>query len=85
MLTRLPTIADAQERIRAGTLAPHEVVEYCVARARKDHSKSWVRVADDAELATATGGLLCGVAVAVKDLYDVAGCPTEAGSPLRKG
>ncbi|MFF7987614.1 amidase family protein [Streptomyces sp. NPDC007901] len=50
--------------------------------------RAWVRVDDDGARAAANrapDGTLAGVTFAVKDIIDVAGLPTECGSPLRRG
>ena len=96
MISCLPTIAKAVQQIRAGELAAAELVEFCLERidryepslaawewvdrdgarreaARRDHQ------AQEGQLA----GLLHGIPIGIKDIIDVAGWPTKAGSPTR--
>ena len=96
MISCLPTIAKAVQQIRAGELAAAELVEFCLERidryepsleawewvdrdgarreaARRDHQ------AQQGQLA----GLLHGIPIGIKDIIDVAGWPTKAGSPTR--
>jgi Asp-tRNA(Asn)/Glu-tRNA(Gln) amidotransferase A subunit family amidase len=98
MLDPFPSIADAVRRIKAGALSPEDLVEHCLARIEQfdQRIKAWVLV--DAEgarkraeelMSAARRGEshllpLLGVPVAIKDIIDVAGMPTRAGSPLRE-
>jgi Asp-tRNA(Asn)/Glu-tRNA(Gln) amidotransferase A subunit family amidase len=81
--------------IRAGELSPVEHVDDVLTRLGNDSCNAVVRLlADEArreareradELARGTWrGPLHGVAVAVKDLFDVAGVPTRCGSNVRR-
>ena len=92
------TIVDAAARIRAGRLHPTELVEQCLASIREFDNRlyAWVEVDEtgarrDAELlgqqaaAHEYRGPLHGIPIGVKDIIDVAGMPTRAGSPLRAG
>jgi len=91
-----PTIAEAGEAMRRGDLDPRALVEQCLDRiARHDaRLRAWVLVDEAGALARAESlrdelarghdrGPLCGIPVAIKDIVDVAGFPTRAGSPLR--
>lgn len=97
-MSELPSLLEAAAAIRRGELQPSDLVERCLAQvARLDAQvQAWVRV--DAEGARAAArqldaeatagqfrGLLHGIPLGVKDIFDVAGWPTEAGAPLRKG
>src|SRR5215470_10982517 len=81
-------------RIRAGEVSPREAVNAYLERIERVDPKvrAYLHVAADyalraaqrAEQALAEGrelGLLHGVPVAVKDLFDTAGIPTTCGSP----
>jgi aspartyl-tRNA(Asn)/glutamyl-tRNA(Gln) amidotransferase subunit A len=93
-----PCICEAAEQIRARELAPTDLVEHCLGRIGKhdDRVRAWVivdeegarRAARQLEKEIAQGnyrGPLHGIPVGIKDIIDVEGLPTEAGSPLRKG
>lgn len=92
------SVAELGAAYRARTLSPVEVVTACLERiaATDPVVGAFVHVAAEAALAEARAaervfgaggepGPLAGVPVGVKDLLDVAGSPTEAGSPLRRG
>lgn len=92
------SVADVGAAYRRGSLSPVELVTACLDRieATDDVVGAFVHVAApsalaqarDAEAAFGRGrdlGPLHGIPVGVKDLVDVAGLPTEAGSPLRAG
>ncbi len=95
-MTLPPTIADAARRIRSGQLRIAELLEMCL-RQIAQHEKllhAWVLVDETgarrqaeqraAELAAGRDrGPLHGIPVGIKDIVDVAGWPTRAGSPLR--
>ena len=94
----MPTLTDAAARIRAGVLKPVDLVEQCLERIRKfdQRVRAWVVVDEEAALESARRlgeeaaagefrGALHGVPVGIKDIIDVAGIPTRAGSPLREG
>lgn len=77
--------------IRAGELSPVEHVEHVLRRLEADPHNAVVWLFADAALQTARErteelragkwrGPLHGVAVAVKDLFDIAGAPTRCGS-----
>jgi aspartyl-tRNA(Asn)/glutamyl-tRNA(Gln) amidotransferase subunit A len=91
-------IWEAAGKIEAKELAPTDLVEHCLGRIRKydDRVRAWVlvdeqgarRAAQQLEQEIAHGsyrGPLHGIPVGIKDIIDVEGLPTEAGSPLRKG
>jgi aspartyl-tRNA(Asn)/glutamyl-tRNA(Gln) amidotransferase subunit A len=91
------TITSAAEAMRRGELSPGELVEQCLQRiARYEPSiHAWVSVDEQgarkeaerlaAELARGFDrGPLHGIPIGIKDIIDVAGWPTQAGSPLRR-
>lgn len=92
----LPTIAAAYREIRAGRLTPLALVEQCLAQieCHETSVKAWVIIDEQAARATARRmgdeiaagryrGPLHGIPLGIKDICDVAGWPTRAGSPLR--
>ena len=95
---RLP-LAELTERMRSGALTSSLYVEECLARyeAREPTLRAfaWIdpdrvrreAAAADSHLAAGSSGAppLAGVPVAVKDIIDTAGIPTECGSALFKG
>jgi len=98
MISSLPTIAKAAEQIRAGDISPLDLVESCLSRIERyeDRIHAWVLVdADGARKEAARQdavlraggdpGPLVGIPIGIKDIIDVAGWPTKAGSPLRDG
>jgi Asp-tRNA(Asn)/Glu-tRNA(Gln) amidotransferase A subunit family amidase len=81
-------------RIARGELTALEVVEDFIARvaARDGELHAWTRIDADFALRQAREldsgvyrGLLHGVPVGVKDIFDTADLPTEYGSPIYKG
>jgi len=97
-MTKLTTVTDTAPRIRAGTLKPVDLVEQCLERIRKldGRVRAWVVVDEEAALEAGRRlgeeavvgkyrGTLHGIPVGIKDIIDVAGLPTRAGSPLREG
>lgn len=89
---------DAVVGIRKRRIRPIDLVDSCLERIRQHDSdvRAWVVVDEEAarreaEALTAEAaegrfrGPLHGVPLGIKDIIDVAGLPTEAGSPLRKG
>jgi len=92
-----PAIKQAADEIRHGRLRPIELLERCLDRIDRFDSevRAWVAVDEagarrDAEQMTreaAEGrwrGPLHGIPIGVKDIIDVGGMPTRAGSPLRE-
>jgi aspartyl-tRNA(Asn)/glutamyl-tRNA(Gln) amidotransferase subunit A len=97
-MAQIPTIHEASELLRAGRTTSRELVDACLARIDRfeDRVQAWVLVdaegarrqaaERDAELqAGRRRGLLHGVPIGIKDIIDVAGWPTLAGSRLRIG
>jgi Asp-tRNA(Asn)/Glu-tRNA(Gln) amidotransferase A subunit family amidase len=91
----LPTIAQAQQHLRDGRLSATDLVERCLAAIERYEAdiRAWVVVDRDGALAAADRldregrqgdfrGPLHGIPVGIKDLIDVAGWPTRAGSSL---
>ena len=93
------TISEARDAIRSGRLSPLELIQAHLARIEALNPKlnAYLEVAAEAALAQARaqteelagpgrhrGGPLHGIPVAIKDLYDVAGMRTTAGSVLLK-
>ena len=89
-------LADTAAAIRSGRLDPVHLVEECLERIADYESRvhAWVSVDPKGALedawrkkgAVARGeplGQLHGIPLGVKDIVDVAGFPTRAGSPLR--
>ena len=96
MISCLPTIARGVQQIREGELTAAELVEFCLERIDR-HEPSiaaweWVdregarREAARLDQRAREGqlsGLLHGIPIGIKDIIDVAGWPTKAGSPTR--
>ncbi|MBL8826503.1 MAG: amidase [Planctomycetaceae bacterium] len=81
----------------AGTLSPSELLEECLSTIERLEPQvhAWVRVDMDSARSLAAQltaelrqnqrrGPLHGVPIGIKDIVDVAGVPTEAGSPWRR-
>ena len=87
----LLTATEARARIRAGRLSPVALMEACLARiaAREPEVRALAFLDRESALQdahdAAPGGLLHGLPVAVKDVLDVAGMPSEYGSPIWRG
>lgn len=92
------TIASAVRKIRSGETTATALVEQCLARIAQfeDRVHAWVmvdepgarRVAKQLDQEAAEGrfrGPLHGIPLGIKDIIDVAGWPTLAGSPIRQG
>lgn len=88
-------IIESARRIRTGELKPSELTERCLSRidALEPRLHAWVCVDRDGALAAAKQldaelaagkyrGALHGIPIGVKDIVDVEGLPTRAGSPL---
>ncbi len=87
------SICDAASQIRRGRLTPLRLVERCLDQIRKyEHQvHAWVVVDEEgarrsAEQLQREGwrGPLHGIPLGIKDIIDVEGFPTRAGSPLRE-
>jgi aspartyl-tRNA(Asn)/glutamyl-tRNA(Gln) amidotransferase subunit A len=92
----IPTISACASRIRNRRLQPIELVEQCLARIQKYDGRlhAWAHV-DEAAARREAAPLgqeaaegrcrspLHGIPVGIKDIFDVAGMPTRAGSKLR--
>ncbi|MFD5763526.1 amidase family protein, partial [Streptomyces sp. NPDC127044] len=88
------TLSALTAGVARGELSAAEVIAGALERLDRTESdvRAWVRVDRDGALGAAreldavpSGGPLRGVPVGVKDIIDVAGLPTECGSPLRRG
>ncbi|MEU2742244.1 amidase [Streptomyces sp. NPDC007095] len=88
------TLSALTAAVAGGELSAAEVIAGALERLDRTESdvRAWVRVDRDGALGAAreldavpSGGPLRGVPVGVKDIIDVAGLPTECGSPLRRG
>ena len=97
-MDRLTTIRKTASRLRAGDLHPRDLVGHCLHRMRQFEPRvqAWVHVDEQGALDEAERlgallqhgedlGPLHGIPVGIKDIIDVRGMPTEAGSPLFKG
>jgi Asp-tRNA(Asn)/Glu-tRNA(Gln) amidotransferase A subunit family amidase len=94
----LPEIAMAGVRMRQGKLTAQQLVERCLEQMARfeDRIQAWVCVDQRGAVAEAQRlddlarqgqwlGPLHGIPIGVKDIIDVQGLATEAGSPLLKG
>ncbi|MFB7437797.1 amidase [Streptomyces mirabilis] len=88
------TLSALTAGVARGELSAAEVIAGALERLDGTESdvRAWVRVDRDGALSSAreldavpSGGPLRAVPVGVKDIIDVAGLPTECGSPLRRG
>ena len=97
-LGRVRGVTEAVGAVRAGSLGPIEILEECLARIEASEADvgAWVEVDTDGARRTAArqaelpreearGLPLLGIPVGIKDIIDVAGLPTKAGSVLRAG
>jgi Asp-tRNA(Asn)/Glu-tRNA(Gln) amidotransferase A subunit family amidase len=90
----LEDLAYAAEAIRRRELSSTELIEACLDRygatESKLHAFAWLdpdrarRLARERDTEVSVG-LLHGVPIGVKDIFDTAGIPTENGSPLFRG
>lgn len=98
MESNLPDIATAVESIRRGRVTPRQLVEHCLGQIDRweDCIRAWAHLDRQRALAEADRlgelasrdhllGALHGIPIGVKDIIDVSGMATEAGSPLLKG
>jgi len=89
-------LVDAVRALRAGNLGPVEILDECLERieASEPEVGAWVEIDTDGARRTAArqadlprdearGLPLLGIPIGVKDIIDVAGLPTKAGSALR--
>ncbi len=94
--TEPPTLLTAANELRAGRLTPLALVEQCLAQIERfePHIKAWVLIDERTARQTArqmgdeiaagqNRGPLHGIPLGIKDIVDVAGWPTRAGSSLR--
>ncbi len=94
----MPSLIEAASRIADGQLSCCQLLEDCLLRidAWEDQIQAWVRIDRDGALREARRldelarhgqilGPLHGIPLGIKDIIDVAGLPTEAGSPLLAG
>lgn len=92
-MTEPLNIAQTGAQYRLGKLSPVEVVEDCLQRisAAEPEAHAWVEVDRDGALAAARQaerelqdgidrGILHGIPIAIKDIFDVSGMPTRCGS-----
>jgi Asp-tRNA(Asn)/Glu-tRNA(Gln) amidotransferase A subunit family amidase len=90
--------AEAAARIGEGALSSQELVESCLDRIRavedkvrawafldEEHARTQARAADELRRSGRPVGLLCGIPVGIKDIFDTSDMPTENGTPLHKG
>ena len=98
MSHQLRTLSEAAVELRAGRVSAAQLVDECLAQIEKlePKVKAWVSVdaagsrklARELDAEAAAGryrGPLHGIPLGIKDIVDMAGLPTLAGSPLRKG
>lgn len=99
MMTRLPTIDEVHARFARGELTPEDLLRQCLTNIAiyEDRVHAWVMVEGDDALMIAKHANAClesnqaeftrlplqGIPIGVKDIVDVAGWPTKAGSKLR--
>jgi aspartyl-tRNA(Asn)/glutamyl-tRNA(Gln) amidotransferase subunit A len=89
------SLVDAARQLRAGKLTPLDVLDRCLEQIRRheDAVRAWVLVDEAGARRTATErtreaalaqwrGPLHGIPVGIKDIIDVQGFATRAGSPL---
>ena len=94
----LLSASEAARLIRDGVINSAQLVEACLARVRevdndvqawifldRDHALAQARALDQLRLEGKSIGLLHGVPIAIKDIFDTADMPTENGSVLHAG
>ena len=89
-----PTISDMAGQIHNGRITPPELAEQCLGRIaeHEDRIHAWVLVDEEGARRTAEElaaedvprGPLHGIPLGIKDIVDVRGFATRAGSPLRE-
>ena len=94
MSAALPSIREAAARMRSGALSPLDLVRGCLDRidrgaelnafitVMRESALAEARTAEQEMAAGRDRGPLHGIPVSVKDLVDVAGTPTTAGSAV---
>jgi Asp-tRNA(Asn)/Glu-tRNA(Gln) amidotransferase A subunit family amidase len=95
-MTEILSIPEASRQVRDKRLAAIDLLEQCLRRIHQheEQVRAWVLVDEDGARRTAEErsheaargefrGPLHGIPVGIKDIIDVAGWPTRAGSPLR--
>jgi amidase len=90
MTLEFVSVREIRARFAAGTLSPRAYAEVLATRAdARAELALWAHFDADAFVAAAeaapAAGALAGLPVAVKDIFDTADMPTEAGSPLWAG
>jgi Asp-tRNA(Asn)/Glu-tRNA(Gln) amidotransferase A subunit family amidase len=98
MGSEMLSIAEAGRALRNGTLRPLQLVEACLEQIRRfePEIQAWVLVDEAGAVAAAAAlgdeldrgvdrGPLHGIPIGIKDIFDVAGWPTLAGSSTRIG
>jgi len=97
MMSDIPSIAKAAAELRSGELTVVQLVERCLERIERLESRvrAWELVDIEGARLEARRldallddgideGPLHGIPIGIKDIIDVAGWPTKAGSPLRE-
>lgn len=97
-MDRLTSITSAASLLRTGDLHPRDLVSHCLDQIREFEPRvhAWVYLDEEGALSEAQRlgdllsqghdlGPLHGIPIGIKDIIDVRGMPTEAGSPLLKG
>ncbi|HEY4688904.1 MAG TPA: amidase [Anaerolineae bacterium] len=86
MISYPESIEAARADLRAGRLSPSELIGSTIERiqALNPSLNAYLHVFDPPHSLTVREGELAGIPIAVKDLFDVAGYPTTAGSPFFK-
>ena len=92
-----PTLSAASQAIRAKQISPLELTQICLQRIDviEPQVNAFITITAESALAEARAatdeivhgtyrGVLHGIPLAIKDLFDVRGVPTTAGSPLLK-
>lgn len=92
------TASEAARRMQEGRLTSEELVQACLERIRaveptvqawqyldEEHALGQARAADERRRSGAGVGLLNGVPVGIKDIFDTADMPTENGTVLHQG